>query len=220
MQRIAAGAGNFVKDIMGKAGCISILIVVVGVGWLMLGNDTFFGIARHLSRVVPIHVQGAPAIVTEIRAMRTLVTSEFSTQVVEMAESGWVPGFPERIILQAKGTILAGIDLSKITEGDIAVEGSSVTIRIPPAEIISQEVENVELFTVEGLLPGIDSRLQNQAQDAAHEELLHVACESGILRDAEEEAEEALTDLLNNLYFETVTVTTTSPSLAGDTGCP
>jgi hypothetical protein len=85
---------------------------------------------------------------------------------------------------------------------------------------VSQEVEVVEIWAQEGLLPGVDSNLQTEAEALAREELLAAACENGILQDAEREAEIALTGLLNSLQFEDISIITTDSPIGGSRGCP
>lgn len=168
-----------------------------------------------------LSVHTAPAIVTQIRARSTLVTTEFTSHVQTKVEHesvvSWLPN--EQLLLQAEGTILAGIDLHHITAEDVTVNGSEVRIQVPPAYIVSQEMQNVQLFTQEGLLPGIDPTMQQMAEDDAYVELRRAACENNILQRAEQAAQVALTDLLTPMGFETIRLVQQAAPVDNPDGC-
>jgi hypothetical protein len=174
---------------------VIILVVVLSptdfLAWLTGGN---------------LRVNTAPAIITQIRNRSTLVTTEFTSQVhVEVTNEALLPFLPsEQLWLQAEGTILAGIDLDRIAEEDVTINGREVIIQVPPAYIVSQEMQNVQILTDQGVMPGINPNMQQMAEDDARAELLRSACEYGILEQAEQEAQVALSNLLTPMGFETI----------------
>ncbi|NJP06285.1 MAG: DUF4230 domain-containing protein [Chloroflexaceae bacterium] len=193
------------------------LILAITVGAIILivvFNPAWFGLGA-------LTVQTAPAIVTEIRSRNTLVTAEFTSQVhVEVTNEAWFAFLPaEQLWLQAEGTILAGIDLNQISETDITIDGSEVRVRIPPATIVSQEMHNVQIVTNEGLLPGIQSDMQQQAQEHAYAEIRQAACQYGILAYAEQETHTALTQLLTPMGFQTIRIIQTDPPFGSHDDC-
>lgn len=161
-------------------------------------------------------------VVTQIQGMSHLVTARFDSQVdVEVDRPptlGFIPS--DKLLVRAKGTIVAGIDLSRITERDVIVNGSEVTIHLPPAAIISQDITYEPVALSEGVLPGVDAELQPAAEAQAREELLSAACEYGLLQKAEEQSQIALGDLLKTLDVETVHFVQTNPLPGDKRGCP
>lgn len=197
------------------------LILVGAIMYAVLNPTVLKGFAGILSGG-KLSVVSAPVVVTQIRGMSTLVTASFASQVnVEVKKEGLFSFLPsERMMLRAEGTILAGVDLTKITEADVTVSGSTVTIRIPPAKIVSQDMRYAQVLTDQGILPGIDPTMQSAAEEKGRAELLKAACDNYLLNKAEQEAQVALGDLLGKLDVDQVSLVQTKPQLGESTGCP
>ena len=174
-----------------------ILVLLLSVWWAA----TNFGLLGGLTGLIP-GTQGQilqkPVIISQIRSMSTLVTTSYAETVT--VEARGEPLFiflpPESVTLEVTGEILAGIDLIRIEEADVAISDKEIVVQIPPAYIVSQDIRNILVHTREGIIRGVDPTLQPKAEQRGRELLLDAACRSGIIDRAEREAQLALTDLL------------------------
>lgn len=214
---ILAFAGNVFGAMVGR-----ILGPIIGAA-LVLGVILYLINPSSLLRLLP--GGGGPAtrsvgtVIQGIRGMSTLATAEFKgTATNEVVNKAWLPFLPdERLMLATEGTILAGIDLSQITEQDVTITDEDVTIRLPSARIISVDIQHQLVQTSSGMLPGIDPAMQPQAEQQGRADLLAAACRSGLLGRAEQEAQQALRSLLSTLDFRAITFV--QEGAAGRSGC-
>jgi len=117
--------------------------------------------------------------------------------------------------MTVEANINAGIDLTKIATGDIVVTTSGtetlVAITLPDAEILDVYLtENTKPFERKlGILSKgnveLETKMRNDAVNAVKQE----AIDSKILETAQENAREAITDLVQKLGLYTVTITNT-----------
>jgi hypothetical protein len=214
--------GGILGCLLGTVGRILLPLMLVGAVLLFVLNPNSLLAFLSFFQGGNMQVRTAPAVVTQIQGRSTLVTAEFQSQVhAEVSNESplsFLPG--EELWLVAEGTILAGIDLHHIDESKVTVNGREVIIQVPPAYIISQEMKNIQMRTQEGILPGVATEMQQLAEDKAHEELLHAACEYGLLQKAEEEAQTALTDLLTPMGFQTIRLVQQDARPGEFVGCP
>ena len=87
-------------------------------------------------------------------------------------------------------------------------------VTLPEAEIFIVTLDNEKSYTFSrdtGLLVKSDLNLETLARRAAEGEILDAALEDGILRQARVNAEAFLLGFLNNLGFNSVTFTQSSP---------
>ncbi|HEY1016927.1 MAG TPA: DUF4230 domain-containing protein [Herpetosiphonaceae bacterium] len=146
-------------------------------------------------------------VIQGIRGMSALATAEFSgsstNEIVNEGLFGMLPD--ERLILTTEGTIIAGIDLNQITEADVAISGEDVTVSLPPARIISVDMRHIQVASSQGLVPGIPPDMQPKAEQQGRQDLLAAACNYGLLARAEQEAQNALRQLLTTFDFRAIT---------------
>ena len=121
-----------------------------------------------------------------------------------------MPWFKNKIIILAEGTIRAGVDLDKLGEQDIAVDGDSVTMILPPPEVIGEPTLNLtETHALEGSTFNPFDPDWNKAFDAqrvAKNAMLEWALEHGLLDTARQNAEVQVELLLLRLGFATVEI--------------
>ncbi len=198
------------------------VVVVLGILWAVTNPGVLQGLGRLLSGG-QFQVTSTPAIITQIRSMSTLVTTAYDSNVTVDVKGDPLFGFlpAERVVLRVEGTILAGIDLTHISQSDVTVNGGEVTVRIPPAHIVSKDLHSTQLVTEQGVLPGIDPKIQPAAEQKGRDELLQAACAYGILAKAEQAAQTALGDLLGKLGgVQTLRLIQDTPGPGEATGCP
>lgn len=162
-----------------------------------------FGISIDTSRT---------AVVKQMRSLSRLETAVFTIEKV--IDGGTTGGnifqqflFGDKILLIAHGQVIAGFDLSQVSDNDIKIEGKNVTVKLPPPQILVATLDNTQTKVYDrrqGLLSDNDG-LESQARQAAETSIRQAACDAGILQQASDNGRKQLTALLTSLGFETIT---------------
>lgn len=195
------------------AGTALLLVLVIGVaigrigGWMDFNP---FGVFAEPETKIDDRRQ---AVVIEMRDLARLETQSYTIEKVISAEKqGNVFQdllFGDRILLIAHGSVIAGVDLGKLDESDVTVDGDDVRVELPPTEVFVSTLDNEQTRVYDrerGLLSRGDTKLETEARQAAQDAITSAACDSGILGQAAEQARDQLTALLNGLGFATTTV--------------
>ena len=113
----------------------------------------------------------------------------------------------ETMVFVANGTVAAGIDLSQMAPEDIQVlDPETVQIHLPPAQIFTEYsgLNNDKSYVADrdtGLFTRGDPQLETQVRRIAEQEIIEVAQGSGLLQQAQENAEKEIRSLLEGLGF-------------------
>jgi hypothetical protein len=151
-------------------------------------------------------------IITEINSLGRLETVQFMLQtVIDLKREpanlwGQIFGTDE-LLLIASGEVVAGFDLSKVSEEDITVRGDHVTMVLPPPEILYSRVDNEETYVYErntGLFRKPDPRIESEARRLAEQAMVDRAQRGEILRQAEKNGQLQIEALLRALGFTDV----------------
>jgi Protein of unknown function (DUF4230) len=114
----------------------------------------------------------------------------------------------DRLLLVVHGQAVAGVDLSRIQPANVEIDGKSVTISLPPAELLSVSLDNAKtrVFSrTTGLLVPADPDLETEVREKAEADLRQSALDSGILNSANANTRATLATLLRSLGFEQIT---------------
>ncbi|MGM0843458.1 MAG: DUF4230 domain-containing protein [Bacillota bacterium] len=155
--------------------------------------------------------------VQQIKEMNSLATAQaFTKAVIEQEDnmifgkeiSADVPGTKRKLLLVVPGTVMAGVDLKKVSDNDILIdeEGKEMTIELPRAEILqspSLDTENIKTFSVEGIFRSdVDWEEGFGLAQAAKELIQQEAIDQGLLKTAETNAEKSLTEFFGQLGYK------------------
>lgn len=161
-------------------------------------------------------------VITQIQDLNQLTTTRWIGQVVvtEDADPGRVERIAgilgldasaltgESVIITATGEVEAGVNLDEMAEGDVRVNGESVTINLPEAEILSTSLDEDRTGVYDRdrgiFVRGIDDTLVEDARRDAEQRIEETAAESGILEQADANAENNLRGFIESLGFEDV----------------
>jgi len=153
-------------------------------------------------------------VINKITGLGRLETTEFAMQtIIDLSNEPnnlWeevVGG--DKIVLVAEGEVVAGVDLSKIEPADIDVDGTTVTIILPPTEVFYSRIDNEKTKVYErdaGLLVSPDPNLESRARQMAEEKLTKWAIERNIYDRAESSANLQVENLLLSLGFTDITI--------------
>ncbi len=156
------------------------------------------------------------AVIQEIKRLNRLETAQFTIEkVIEAGTDKDDNAFSQilygdRLLLIAHGQIIAGIDLSKLTENDVQISGQTISMTLPAPEILVSTIDNAQTKVFDrklGFLTKGDKNLEAEARQKALSAIEGAACEGGILKQAGDNAKKQLTVLLTGLGFTSVEVT-------------
>jgi hypothetical protein len=165
---------------------------------------------RLLGRGTNIDVS-QPTVVNKIQQLQRLETVVYTMdKVVSGAkENPVLPNFlaGDRLLMVVHGEVVAGVDFSGLTSGDVRVEERKAVLRLPAAQVFSTRVDNerTKVYSRQtGLLVPVDPNLETQVRLEAERQMLQAALLDGILKTANANARSTLTSLLQGLGFERV----------------
>lgn len=161
----------------------------------------------------PIILPSSTTIVHEINDLARLETASVEMEKVVTAERNsetlWgVLG--ESMIFVANGKIVAGIDFAEMEEEDLqVVDPDTVMVHLPEAKIFDDlpALDNEKSYVADrdtGLLTRADPELESEVRRIAEARLREEALASGVVEQAEFNAEEYMLGFLNSLGFENV----------------
>lgn len=170
-------------------------------------------------------VESPTVIVQQIRGVSELTTTVFAMETVVPASQARKLGDlvigESRLLYVAYGEVRAGIDLSGLADDAVKADGDRLVVTLPEPEILDKkvDVERSRIYDYDrgflNLGPDTIPELLEFAQRQTVNNLLLNACEQGILQQANDQAEVALTQLLGNTGFNTVEIETTKPTMCG-----
>lgn len=172
---------------------------------VLLAGVSFFG----YQYVAGGNNQRSATFVEQIKDMNALATSQaFVKTVIDEEDNevfGWdinfnLPGTERRVFMVVPGTVLAGVNMDQLSEGDVKVdeENKTVSLTLPRATLLQEpaiQMDEVETFTTKGLFrSNVDLEESVGFVAAAQEKIKKEAIDQGVLERAETHAELALTE--------------------------
>ena len=161
------------------------------------------------------------ALVVRIRNLNRLETASMRVMHVSTIRQsyGKVPQAlaGDELTFMAVGDVVAGVDLSTLTERNVRLSGQSVTIELPPAEVLMTRVDNQQSRVMNretGFLRKSDPGLESRARANAETSIRQEALKRGILPLASKNAEARLADLARLFGVQQVTFVTRAPGAA------
>ncbi len=145
--------------------------------------------------------------INQIQALARLETIQYSVEKVETGQEnqgtfGFL--FGDRLLFVAHGTVIAGIDMSKITPADLQLQGGVLTVKLPPAEVFVATLDNQKSYTYDrttGLLGKPDPNLETLVRQQAEKDILQAALDDGILDIAQQNAQTYLSKFFAALGY-------------------
>ena len=143
------------------------------------------------------------AVVAQIRQLNQLATVRYTVQKVVGLEEQRQPVGSEKILLVVQASVDAGIDLAGLQPRDVSTDkDGTVTLRLPPARILNVAVDEKQTKVWDRektwWTPWVPySRdFEQRARIAGVDAIRQAALDMGILRQAERNAESAISTLL------------------------
>lgn len=173
-------------------------------------NQTISDQVNQLLHPTPTVLPDPVTIIRDVQSMARLETIQYTVEKVITAEiNQGVFGqlFGDKLLFVAHGYVIAGVDLSKLTVEDLALDGDVLRVQLPEAEVFVATLNNDDSYVYDrttGLFRKSDPDLETDARQAAEEEILNAALEDGILTQAQANAEMFLERLFNDLGYDYV----------------
>jgi len=154
-----------------------------------------------------------PTVVQHIRQLQRLETVVYGMDKIVSGgqENRYLPKIlaGDRLLLIVYGEVTAGVDMAGIDADKVEVDGQTVRISIPPAEIFSTRIDNdrTRVYAREtGLFSTPDPNLESEVRREAEHQVRQAALDAGILPTASTNARTTLTTFLKGLGFAQVEI--------------
>ena len=164
----------------------------------------------NLMNPTPTVIPDPITIIHDVHALARLETIQYTVEKVITAETGQgTLGFlfGDRLLFVAHGIVIAGIDMEKIGPESMQLEGETLYVTLPPAEVFIATLDNQKSYVYDrevGALTQGDQNLETTARQVAEEEINKAAVEDGILDLAQQNAENYLEKFFNALGYDNV----------------
>jgi hypothetical protein len=154
-----------------------------------------------------------PTVVQHIRELQRLETVVYGMDKIVSGgqENRYLPKMlaGDRLLLIVYGEVTAGVDLAGIDAGKVEVDGQTMRLSIPAAEIFSTRIDNdrTRVYAREtGLFSSADPNLESDVRREAEHQVRQAALDAGILSTASANARTTLTTFLKGLGFAQVEI--------------
>jgi hypothetical protein len=158
----------------------------------------------------PTIIPDPVTIIHSVRTLARLETIQYSIEKVITAETNqdmFGPLFGDKLLFVAHGTVIAGVDMEKLTSESLKLENGVLHVQLPAAEIFVVTLDNDKSFVYDrqtGLFNKGEKDLESEARKAAEGLILEAALEDGILEQARKNAEVYLARLFGDLGYPDV----------------
>ena len=172
-------------------GVLSAMLLLGAAIWAFTGFGLFeFG---RMLRGGQVHISlDQPTVIRQIRELQRLETVSYTMDKIVSGEreNPVLPRFlaGDRLLLVVHGEAIAGVDLSKLQPSNVVVNGRSVSIHLPQAEIFTVRLDNAKTRVYSrdtGLFSTPDPNLEGEVRQEAERQLQAAALQDGILKTAD-----------------------------------
>jgi len=195
-----------------KIFALGFLLALFAVGltvWLATGTG-LLSLLRAYRGGSLIHID-QPTVVRQIQQLQRLETVSFTMDKIISGEhdSPYLPKFlvSDRLLLVVHGEVIAGVDLSKVQPADVIVQGPSISLHLPKAQLLVTRLDNAQTRVYSrdtGLFSSPDPNLESEVRQEAERQLQEAAVEGDILKTADGNARSTISSLLQGLGFKKI----------------
>ena len=190
------------------------------IGYFLPPRATLLPALPPLSSSVTV-VRQTPDVLLAVKNLARLESVSFHMErVVDMSDKqsqlfGLV-NTEDALLLVAIGDVTAGVDLAKLSPGDVNVEPDAGRARIvlPAPEVFHAALDEERTYVhtrKTGILAKRKDALESEARRNAQRSIEAAAREAGILKRAEDNAKLVVGELVRSLGYESVEITFKTP---------
>ncbi len=191
-------------------------LVVVNV-LLALGTVLYLINAKPNDASSVVSIRPSATLLVAMRDVSKLETTELHLEkVIDLTDKqnnffGLIEG-TDNLLLVASGDVTVGVDLGKLTEGDVAMDPKTkvATIKLPPPEIFSSRLDEKRTYVYTrstSIAARRNEQLETRARQEAVAAIEKAAKESDVMERAKKQAERQLRALAMALGASDVVVT-------------
>ncbi len=191
-------------------GILLAIFAVALVVWLATGTGLFHVLTAFRQGKTLLNVD-QPTVVRQIQKLQRLETVRFTMDKIISGEkeSAYLPKFlaGDRLLLVVHGEVVGGVDLSTVGAADVSIQGRSITVHLPKAQILETRIDNAQTRVYSrdtGLFTSPDPNLESEVRQEAEHQLQDAALQGGILKTADENARSTVGSLLSAIGFSEV----------------
>jgi hypothetical protein len=172
---------------------------------------------QRFERGTSTEIEASPSVISAVRDLARLEGAEFQIERVISLKDRQSRFFglvePEdAILLVASGTVVAGVDLSTLSESDVAVDPAarSASITLPSSTVFAARLDNQRTFVFKrdtDLLAERTDSLETRARQDAEKSLAAAAEEGKIVDRSNASVRRTVETLVRSLGYRVVTVT-------------
>src|SRR5712671_6470378 len=136
-----------------------------------------------------------PTVVRQIQQLQRLETVSYTMDKIMSGEhdNAYLPRFlvGDRLLLVVHGEVIGGVNLAKLQPSDVKVNGGSLSIHLPPAEIFITRIDSARTRVYSrdtGLFSSPDPNLESEVRQEGERQLQQAALQDGILKIAADNA--------------------------------
>lgn len=158
-------------------------------------------------------------VIEQVQMLGRLETISYHIEKVVTAETGQGPlGFllGDKLLLIARGTVIAGVDLTQVGPEDVLITGDgTVYFHLPKATVFMATLDNqrTEVYDRRTGLVGMNPQLETAARQQAELLIREAAEEYGVVEKADENARQVMRSLFVALRLEHVIFVDVLPTL-------
>lgn len=201
-----------------------ILLIAAVLVVLLLLNIKWLPSFKNIFNQQPVTIDNTPILIKEINELAQLCTITAFDEVVadsvvikmkspveallpDISGFGNLPVTGKRLVIIGRGKLIAGVDLKKLNEHSIFVKGDSVSLMLPPAEILDAIMNpaDFETFSETG---DWSSEAVIAVKVKARTKMIDKALQQGILNKANIRSIALLENFLRGFGFKKVQVQT------------
>lgn len=197
------GCSGFGCALGGAFGCLAVLIIPIVI-LLLAGTISLNSIVSNVRDIFNPPVTITASIVLErVTAMSQLTTVRYNYSSLVTAQQDMPPVlailYGNKQVMVAVGHINAGIDLSQLTAANVVMLGNTLTVTLPAPRLQDCFLNDQESYIMSQETGIFANEMPNMTTDArryALEQFRNSALESGILDEANAQAQATISDLL------------------------
>ena len=142
-------------------GLVLISLAIIAVIMVVFSSLNPWNPMNYFARPETVINTDRAEIIKEIQSLNRLETASYTMEkIIEAGDEGNLFQdlvYGDRLLLIAHGQVVAGVDLSQVSDQDLKINGSSLQIRLPDTQIFSTQLDNTQTKVYDrqqGLLSG------------------------------------------------------------------
>lgn len=204
---------------------VVVIVCIIGAGVIGIGLYNKASTPQNDLFATKTTVLTSDMVIDKIEQVSELTTTKYTIQIVAKSETvgEWYSLGTQNVkmLLIAKGTVRAGLDLEKLDASDVSVsdDGKSVTVHLPQVKIfdrdhiLSSNPSDTYVYDIQKGIAADTTNTETQLRGLANDQILEAACKEGIMDEATKNAEIVIKELLNTFVDNVFVIGASVPSV-------